>query len=79
MIRTIISLDADDKRWLDRLAESERTSMTELVRRAVRLLRQTLPAPEPSLEELLESTAGTWEGGDGLAYQERVRGEWDGD
>ena len=77
MIRTVVSLDPDDKRWLDRAAEAENTSMTELVRRAVRLLRTTAPPTAPSLEELLRVTAGTWRHGDGLAYQQRIRKEWD--
>ena len=79
MIRTIISLDSDDKRWLDSVADAEGTSMTELVRRAVRLLRASVPGPEPALADILKATAGSWIQGDGLAYQQRVRGEWDGD
>jgi len=37
MIRTLISLDPDDKAWLDRKARQERTPMTRLVRRGIRL------------------------------------------
>ena len=35
MIRTIVSLDPEDKAWLDRQARQERTPMTRLVRRAI--------------------------------------------
>lgn len=32
---------------------------------------------QASLEQLLGRTAGIWPGGDGLAYQREVRGEWE--
>ncbi|HTQ79202.1 MAG TPA: ribbon-helix-helix protein, CopG family, partial [Thermoanaerobaculia bacterium] len=40
MIRTIISLDPEDKLWLDRKAEEENVTMTELVRQAIRRYRE---------------------------------------
>lgn len=76
MIRTVISLDDDDKRWLDRRAKAEGVTMTHLVRRAVRLLRQRDPSPEQTRDELLRRTSGIWTSGDGLEYQRRVRDEW---
>lgn len=80
MIRTLISLDEEDKQWLDRRAEEEGMTMTELVRTAVRRYREQWErgeAAEPSLEQALERTSGLWKGGDGLAAQLRIRGEWD--
>lgn len=76
MVRTVISLDEDDKLWLDRRAAEEGVPMTELIRRAVRLLRSQAPAEHRSLDELLVATSGLWKHGDGLRYQERLRGEW---
>ena len=76
MIRTVISLKEDDKAWLDRRAKEEGTTMTELVRRAVALLRGQFRKTDPSLEALIEETKGIWTAGDGLSYQERLRGEW---
>ncbi len=77
MPRTIISLSAEDKAWLDLRAKEERVPMTELVRRAVREYRQRFGdgAPRP-LEELLERTRGGWKHGDGLRYQNTARDEW---
>ncbi len=75
MVRTVISLDPEDKAWLDAKARAERISMTELVRRAIRRLREE--EREVSFEELLGRTAGTWTEGDGLEYQIRIREEWD--
>ena len=79
MIRTLISLDEEDKTWLDRRAKEEGLTMTELVRTAVRQYREQCEASEvaESLEQLLGRTAGIWQGGDGLAYQQSVRGEWE--
>jgi Arc/MetJ-type ribon-helix-helix transcriptional regulator len=76
MVRTVISLDEDDKRWLDLRAEQEGVSMTELIRRAVRLLRGQTAEDYRSLEELLAATSGIWKQGDGLEYQNRLRDEW---
>ena len=76
MVRTVISLDEQDKDWLDRRAAEEGVPMTALVRRAVQLLRAHADRDDPPLEELLASTRGTWRHGDGLAYQRRLRDEW---
>ncbi len=77
MIRTIISLDPEDKLWLDRKAEEENVTMTELVRQAVRRYRAEHETNNPPLERLLQETAGIWPREDGLAYQRRLRGEWE--
>jgi ribbon-helix-helix CopG family protein len=77
MIRTIISLDPDDKEWLDRKAREERTPMAQLVRRAIGRLRQEESKPS-RFERLLRRTAGSQSFGDGLAVQRRLRREWGG-
>lgn len=76
MARTIITLDPEDKEWLDRRARSESVSMAELVRRAARRYRQEAEAGEPDLDTLLRKTSGLWKEGDGLAWQHRIRDEW---
>jgi predicted DNA-binding protein len=80
MIRTLISLSEEDKQWLDRRAQEEGRTMTDLVRIAVRQYREQCerqPGAEPTLGQLLEQTSGLWRGGDGLAAQIRAREEWD--
>jgi hypothetical protein len=78
MIRTVISLDPDDKAWLDRRAEEENVTMTQIVRTAVQRYREEVEAPAlPTFEQLLARTAGLWKREDGLAYQQRVREEWE--
>jgi hypothetical protein len=75
MVRTIISLDEDDKAWLDARARALGVPMTALIRTAVRMLRSQ-PAGEPTTAELIDQTRGVWREGDGLDYQERLRDEW---
>lgn len=77
MIRTIVSLDPEDKAWLDRKARQERTPMTRLVQRAIKRLRTESEANPSRFELLLRETSGLRDFGDGLAYQRKLRGEWD--
>lgn len=76
MVRTLISLDAEEKAWLDRAAKREGVPMTRLVRRAIRRLRDEEASDPKGFERLLQETSGLWKAGDGLAYQRRLRGEW---
>jgi hypothetical protein len=82
MIRTLISLNEEDKQWLDRRAKEEGMTMTELVRIAVKQYREQCEretGAEPTLDQLLRQTSGLWPEGDGLAAQLRAREEWDED
>lgn len=77
MLRTLITLDPDDKAWLDREARNRRLPMTELVRLAVRSYRAREESRgRPTLQAALMRTAGIWRHGDGLAWQRRMRDEW---
>ncbi|MEW6296802.1 MAG: ribbon-helix-helix protein, CopG family [Thermodesulfobacteriota bacterium] len=60
MIRTVISLDPEDKTWLDRKARDERVPMAELVRRAIQRYREECELRAPAMEQLLQETAGIW-------------------
>ncbi len=77
MIRTVISLDPEDKKWLEERARAEHVSMAELIRRAIAHYRDHTPPDAATLSRLLEETAGIWKEGDGLAYQRRIREEWE--
>lgn len=74
--RTVISLEERDKEWLDAAAAREGMPATELVRRAVKLLRDRESLDRQPFEEVLQRTRGLWRHGDGLLYQERLRDEW---
>ena len=76
MIRTVISLDPEDKQWLEQQAKSQQTTMAHLIRQAVRHMRQESEAQTPSFTTLLKLTQGIWTKGDGLQYQQAIRAEW---
>ena len=76
MIRTVISLDEESKEWLDQQARLEHVSTAELIRTAVRKYRAEKKREALPLSDLLKQTSGIWKGGDGLAYQRRLRKEW---
>jgi len=76
MVRTVISLDEKDKRWLDETAREKHVPMAEVVRLAVQRLREESAREARGLDELLQRTSGIWKQGDGLKYQQRLRGEW---
>jgi len=76
MIRTVISLDPDDKRWLEQQAEYHKTTIASLIRQAVKQMRHDAELKTPSFETLLAHTQGIWTKGDGLIYQQTLREEW---
>jgi hypothetical protein len=76
MVRTVVSLDEDDKRWLDNEAAREGVPMTEVIRRAVRRLRSEHERTA-DFDRLLAATRGIGSGEDGLEVQRRLRGEWE--
>jgi hypothetical protein len=76
MVRTVISLDEKDKRWLDRQAARRKVAMTALVREAVGLLRREESVRGRPSGDVIERTRGIWRRGDGLAWQNRLRDDW---
>lgn len=78
MVRTIISLDPEEKAWLDEKARRSGKPMTAVVREALSRYRaQDGRRNKPALATLLDDTRGIWKRGDGLAWQKKLRGEWD--
>jgi hypothetical protein len=73
MTRMLISLEENDRRWLEQKAQETGVPMSEVVRRAIRQAQENGQKP---MKELLGSTAGLWRKGDGLRYQRRIRNEW---
>ncbi len=51
--------------------------MASLIRQAVSEFRmREQRGPAASFQAVLKHTAGIWQAGDGLEYQERIRKEW---
>ena len=73
----MIGLDDEQKAWLDQQAALRRVSMAALIRQAVSefQIREQRGSAAP-FQAVLKQTAGIWQGGDGLEYQERIRKEW---
>lgn len=82
-MRTIVDIPDDQIKALDRIGTREKLSRAELVRRAVsRFLELESPkTPRPMLNDIF-GIARTgdkrfFDGLDGLAYERRIRSEWD--
>jgi hypothetical protein len=73
-MRTVVSLDDDLKQWADRRAREEGVPMTEIVRRALRLMREQESRKQ---DDVLRRSSGVWKAGDGLEYQRGIREEWE--
>jgi Arc/MetJ-type ribon-helix-helix transcriptional regulator len=69
----LISLEENDRVWLEQRAREIRAPMSEVVRQAIRRAQESEQKP---MKDLLASTKGLWRQGDGLRYQRRVRKEW---
>ncbi len=77
MKKTLISLESEDKEWLEKYSHLNNQSLAESIRQAVKALRkQSLASRQLSA---LSSTAGLWKGrvSDALVYQRKIRSEWD--
>lgn len=78
MIRTLISIDPEEKAWLDHKARELGVPMTAVVREAVARYRvEESRRGKGRLAEALEQTRGLWRHGDGAAWQRKQRDEWD--
>lgn len=73
MTRTVVAIEDDVKGWLDQKAIAAGVPMTEIVRRALRKMRDD---EQNALDRLLASTSGIWTAGDGLDFQQAQREEW---
>jgi hypothetical protein len=73
MTRMLISLEESDRLWLEQKARESGEPMAAVVRQAIRLARENEQKP---MKDLLASTQGLWDKGDGLRYQRRIRKEW---
>lgn len=72
------NLDPDDKPWPDCEVKHRRVPMTELVRQAVYAYRlREKSRGDQKWQYAVRNMAGIWCQGDGLAWQQRLRDEWD--
>lgn len=76
MIRTIISIDKDDKRWLDSYTKSHHISSAETFRRALQLMKK-IESQETG--NIISKTSGLWKDRklDSVEFADTLRKEWD--
>lgn len=79
MVRTIVSLDAELKRWLDCTARKAGVPTSRLIAEAVAEYRKRRPDSRTERDKLLEATFGLWKGPrrDSVALVRKWRSEWD--
>lgn len=75
MIRTLISLEKEDKEWLSQFSNERGQSVSETIRQAIRHFIENVPQKR---DEIFTRAAGLWahHKKDGLEYQEEIRNEW---
>ena len=77
MIRSIISIPAEDKKWLDNYGRRHKLSSAELIRRAIKEYRGRVG--QRNLQTVIRETAGTWNSvkGDSQKLVDGLRKEWE--
>jgi hypothetical protein len=78
MIRTVISLPANEKKWLDKMAKVKKVSMAQIIRDSiVEYHKNHIKEATTTIDTLLAKTKGIWRKNDGLKYQAGLRDEWE--
>ncbi len=75
--RTIITISADDKKWLESYSRRQGVSSAEIIRLAIREYRGKLS--QRGLQCVVQETAGKWKSlsGDSQEYVDALRSEWE--
>jgi hypothetical protein len=76
MIRTIVSLPEEDKRWLGHYSHLHHQSTARTIRMAIKPFKQHVAGTVHS--SVLRETAGVLKGGpDSVEFVRRLRDEWE--
>jgi hypothetical protein len=73
--RIIITIPDEDKLWLDGYARERKISVAEAVSQGIGLLKKR--QRQNIYQKMVEITGGIWKKGNGLAYQQEMRGDWE--
>ena len=75
MVRTIVTLEDADKRWLDRYSGRQGKSTAETIRMAIKEFQKK--TRESGYRKILEETSGVLKGGeDSVRFVRKLRKEW---
>jgi hypothetical protein len=79
MVRSIVSLPEEDKKWLEHYGRKHRMSGAEIIRRAVKHYRRHVS--EGGYDRVVRETAGAWTSirGDSQNHVDAARSEWEKD
>ena len=79
MVRTLVSLSDEKLKKLDNLARRSKKSRAQLMREAIDLYLKKKDHESESWKELVRHTTGLWKQKkvDGLAYERKLREEWE--
>ncbi len=76
MVRTIITIEDSDKRWLDRYSTRHKQSTAETIRYAIKEFQKK--SREADCRRVLEGTAGLLKGkDDSVRFVRKLREEWE--
>lgn len=76
MVRTIVSLSEDDKRWLDQYSHNHHQAMAQTIRVAVKLFQKS--AVSETKNRILSETAGLLKDkADSVRFVRQLRDEWE--
>jgi hypothetical protein len=73
--RIIVSIPDEDKLWLEGYSKIQKISVAEAIRQGIHQLKKS--KRQQTYQQLVQRTRGIWKKGDGLAYQEEIRAEWE--
>ncbi len=73
--RLIITIPDEDKLWLEGYSKVHKISVAEAIRQGIGQLKRS--QRRRTYRKIVESTSGIWKKGDGLAYQLKMRAEWE--
>jgi len=75
-MRTVVDIPKEERAWLDKKAKEKGVSMAEALRQTLRADRLA-EQKQAEFKRLSDKVFGSWTQGDGLAYQRKLRAEWD--
>ena len=76
MVRTIVTIEEHDKRWLDRYSGNHHQSTAETIRMAIKEFQKK--TQEKDRQRALKDTAGLLKGkDDSVRFVRKLREEWD--
>lgn len=75
-MRTLVDIPTTERTWLDKKAKEQGISMAEALRQTVKAAREA-EQKHAEFIRLMDKVQGAWTKGDGLAWQQKMRTEWE--